>query len=197
MKKIFLIIILAILLSACAPEPTTEPTSEQTPTVISTPTLSDLFKAQVVRFVEEASSLKAMTEQGVNFVEYSQKLSAVRSIYEILGTLWTDDFKVETQEIIQKAVEGWDCAYLLWDLKLNYEHSINEYDSSKDYFQKVYACGGDDLLLVDIDRIVTDEETGERRRALSIPYDENISILLSNANDYYDVVQPILLGIIQ
>ena len=193
MKKGLLVVILVLLLVGCSSEPIQEPT----PTVVPTPTLSDLFKTQVVRFVEEASRLKSITEQGVNFVEYSQQLSEIRSIYDILDSLWVDDFEVKTQENVQKAIESWECAYLLWDLKINYKLSINEHDSSNEYFQDVYGCGGDDLLLVDIDRIVMDKDTGERRRALSIPYDENISILLSVASDYFEVAQPALLQIIQ
>lgn len=186
-------IALVILFSACSAGPTPEPT----PTVIPSPTVSDLFKSQGLRFVEEATVLKSMTKQGVNFLEYSKQLSEVGGVYELLDSLWAEGFESDAQENIKKALEGWECAKLLWDLKINHKYAVSNQSSTREAFYKVYEYGGNDLdIKTRIDTFI-DEVTGEEAQVMIMPYDENISILFTLANDYFDKAQPVLLGVIQ
>jgi len=193
MKRGLLIGILAILLFACSPVQTPEPT----PTLAPTPTLSDLFKTQALKLVEEASTLMSMTDQGVSFVDFSGQLSEVRGVYEILNSLWEEDFQIETKENIESALNSWSCALKLWNLKIDYKYALVETGSGKEYFQEIYSCGGDDLILdTYFTETMIDEKTGEERDVREIPY-ENIGVLFSAGNDYFKKAQPLILRLIQ
>jgi len=200
MKKFLLITLALILLAGCGPsEADIQKAIEETQAAapIPTPTLSDLFKTQGLKFIEEASSLKSMTKQGVNFLTYSSQLSEVHGVYEILSSLWVDGLEPEAKENVQLALEGWDCALLLWDLKINHKYAVVEYGSTKEYFEKIYSYGGDNLVTVYSGHIEYDEVLGEDRNMKKLPYDENISILFALASDYFEKAQPPLLDIIQ
>jgi len=185
MKKcvLFVVVILVVVGSfGCSSEP--EP--------------SDLFKSQALRFVEEASKLKSMTEHGVSFVEYSSQLSEVEGAYELLDSLWTEGFEVETQENIEKALEGWEWAEFLWDQKIeHYLSRITTDVDTREYFDRIYDYAGDSLEINTGIVMIENEVTGEEERIRSLPYDENIVILFSLASDYFDEAQSILLQIIQ
>ena len=194
MKTIVTIIIFTfLLLSSCSSEPTPIPTATPNPT----PTVSALFKIQGLKLVEEATKLKSMTTQGVNFVDYSAQLAEVNGIFELLKSLWGDDFELSTKENIVNAFQGWNLAHKLWDLKINYKYAITEYDDTKIYYDQIINYGGDNLVTVFSGKYLFDEELGEERNMKRLPYDENISILFSLANDYFDKAQPELMKIIQ
>ncbi len=188
-KKFIFVTILAslLLLSACtqtiATAPTDTPAPTHTQTIATTPTLSDLIKSQVLKFVEGATKLKSMTTEGVNFVNYSEQLAEVNGAYELLIAIWGGDIDITTKENIEKALEGWGNARLLWDLKINHKYAVSNSGVTREYFQRIYDYAGDRLTLTQLGKIM--------------PYDENISILLAIANEYFEKAQPDLLEVIQ
>jgi len=190
MKKFILVIVLAslLLLSACTQ--TTAPTPTQT--IIPTPTVSDLFKTQALRFLEEANKLKSMTTEGVNFADYSAQLAEVNGVYELLNTLWLESFQVVTKGNIEKALESWDYAQLLWSLKIGKKD--NPVEPNINHFKELMEYGSD-FLKTDIhpsNYIVKDY-----RGKTFLPFDENISILFTVASEQFEKAQPDLLEVIQ
>jgi hypothetical protein len=185
-KFIFVtILVTSLLLSACAKSSIAVPTDTPAPTqtIATTPTLSDLIKSQVLKFVEGTTKLKSMTTEGVNFVNYSEQLAEVNGAYELLIAIWGGDIDITTKENIEKALEGWGNARLLWDLKINHKYAVSNSGRTREYFQKIYDYAGDRLTLTQAGKIM--------------PYDENISILFAIANEYFEKAQPDLLGVIQ
>jgi len=192
--RIFVLAVVFSLLIGCSSEPEPEPE----PTAVPSPEVSDLFKSQSLKFIEEASKLKSMTKQGINFSEYSEQLTEVEGVYELLDSLWVEDFEVETQENIEKALEGWEWAKFLWGQRIEHYlcHISNDVDT-REYFDQIYDYAGDDLDISTGQFMIENEATGEEELIQWLPYDENIAILFSVANDYFDKAQTVLLQIIQ
>ncbi len=190
MKKFTYVIVLAslLLLSACTQ--TIAPTPTQT--IIPTPTVSDLFKTQALRFIEEANKLKSMTMEGVNFADYSAQLAEVNGVYELLDTLWLENFQVVTKENFELALESWDYAQLLWSLKIGKKD--NPVEPNINHFKELMEYGGD-FLRTDIHP--SNYIVKEYRGKTFLPFDENISILFTVASEQFERAQPDLLEVIQ
>jgi len=160
------------------------------------PTPSDLYKSQALKFVEEASKLKSMTEQGVDFATYSDQLAEVHGVYEILSSLWADGLEPEAQENIQLALKGWDYALSFWKLKIDNPYTLLEYGETKDYYDEIYSYGGDDLV-IGKRKLEVRDSSGNKMVVNKLEYEENVSALFMIANGYFDKAKSVLLQIIQ
>jgi hypothetical protein len=104
-----LIALVCLVLVSCGTPPT--------PTLVPTPTpvpISDFFKKQITRFLEEGTKLNAMTEQGVNYADFGQQLASAKGPYELASTAWPPGFATGAQDAIDHALEGWNLAIELW-----------------------------------------------------------------------------------
>jgi hypothetical protein len=69
--------------SVAAPALTPEPIPATPPTPPK-PTISEDTKSRVLNFIEKASKLAAMTDQGVAFTPFSDQLAEVKSVWQTL-----------------------------------------------------------------------------------------------------------------
>lgn len=161
MNKIVFFIFLTLLLVSCSLKTPIQPNAT------IEPTLSDLFKTQALKFIEEASKLSALTKSGVNYLDYKDQLVNVHSKFDTLDTLWTSNFLQENRASINKAIEGWDLAQSLWELKLNESKEPNEV-FSKELFNLYKDYSGDLLVSEKYTNytLIKDPNTGDNRFAL-------------------------------
>ncbi len=78
------------------------------------PLLSEESKTRIANFVEKASKLRAMTEQGVRLEDFKAQLSEVRGTWDSITTVGLpQQFHAETQ-LLQTTVSAWELAQEIW-----------------------------------------------------------------------------------
>ena len=99
--------------------PIAMPTLVPTPTLIPTPiptklVISEMFRTQIVKLLEEGTKLTAMTEQGVNYLNFRDQLPNVMSPWDLAVANWPKGFPDNSKEFIYKALNGWQLADSMW-----------------------------------------------------------------------------------
>ncbi len=168
--------------------PTTVPTSTPTEMVI----ISDTFKQQLMRLLEQSSTLNAMTSQGVNYVTYRDQLAEVRGIHDFTSTLWPSRFRTDAKDELDKALEGWDLVLYLWQLDIGdkdnpVEPNINGYQLFIDYADGLLHMETHPSYFI----------VPEYRNKRYLPFDENIGILMAIAGDHFEGARAILLDTLE
>jgi len=152
------------------------------------PKISDALKEQLTRMLEEGATLTSMTEQGVNYSDYRQQLAKVKGAYDLASVTWETDFAPDAKTNFDKAFEGWDLTLYLWELKIGdkdnpVEPNINNFTSFTNY-------AGDSLVLeIHPSDFLVESYRGKKY----LPFDENISVLLSMASDSFEEGRKLLL----
>lgn len=168
--RVILIFLICIVITGCKPK------------------ISDALKEQLTRMLEEGSTLTSMTEQGVNYSDYRQQLAKVKGAYDLASATWSSDFAPDAKTTLEKAFEGWDLALFLWELKIG--EKDNPVEPNINNFTAFTSYGGD--LLV-IKKHPSDYLVELYRGKKYIPFDENISVLLSMASDSFEEGRNLLL----
>lgn len=176
--------------------PTLAPTpTKERPTLTPTtkPEISETFKEQLMRFLEEATTLNAMTEVGVSYLNYQQQLGKAAGAYQLASVSWPPNFAPKARNSLDKAFEGWELALELWSLKVQ---GVKYYGipTEPDFYgyQRFVTYAGEVLYF------------GVRSPTYQIPQfqgkkyvlvaDENISVLLTLASDYFEVGRTAILA---
>jgi hypothetical protein len=152
------------------------------------PKISDALKEQLTRMLEEGATLTSMTEQGVNYSDYRQQLAKVKGAYDLASATWESDFAPDAKANFEKAFEGWDLTLYLWELKIGdkdnpVEPNINRFTSFTDYM-------GDSLITkTHPSDFIVEAYRGKKY----LPFDENISVLLSMASNSFEEGRKLLL----
>lgn len=165
-----------------APNPTITSTASRTPAPARN--TDAIFDAQVKQFLQEGALLEAMTSQGVNYVNFERQLVELKGAYGLADATWPAAFAPHARVQFDKAIQGWDLALYLWDLKLEKadepaEPDINGYP--------VYVAYAGDELLIEVHP--SDFIVWAYRGKKYLPFDENIGILFSLASDYFQTGQ--------
>lgn len=205
MKKV--IIILAALLVACSgsddsistsvamtvearPTETPVPTDTSTPSPTNTPEPTDTptpeplpaaFLTQLQNFLEEGSALTGATTTGVTYVEFGRLLGRARGAYDLALAARPPIVPRGSMDDFDQAFVGWSLVADLWELDLgDYDNPVEpDINGYLDYLD--YAADGLLLTPHPDDYIVPDY-----RGKLYLPFDENISILMTIAADYFE-----------
>ena len=183
------------------PEPSMVPTRTLIPTLTSTPmstrapvatkapvpTISASIKAQLQELVLVGAEMVAATGQGVTNYDFSYILRKVKAAYQLVSPVWPDELWA-AKEYFAAAIEGWDLTLYLWNLKLGNKDNptepyINGYEILGDY------AGGDLIYVTYPDTFIVLEYRGKQ----FLPFDENLSVLMTLAGTHYKVGQLLLL----
>jgi len=138
--------------------------------------------------LEEGATLTAMTEQGVNYANFGQQLAKVKGAYDLATASWPSDFSPDAKGKFDKAFEGWNLTYYLWGLKIGKKDNpvapdINKYDD-------IVAYAGDLLVTENHPAgFIVTKYVGKK----FLPFDENISVLLSLASEQFNAGRELLL----
>jgi len=179
-----------MVLVSCNAKPSV-PIPTPTPTVAK-PSISDVFKEQLTRFLEEATTLNAMTEQGVSFTDFRRQLASVKGAYDFASAAWPSDFAPEARDSIEKAFKGWDLTLYLWNLKI--ENKDNPVEPNINGYEAITTYGGD-LLVIEVHP--SDFIVPSYRQKKYLPFDENIGVLLSIASSHFDTGRTLILTELQ
>jgi hypothetical protein len=172
------------------PEPTSTP--EPTATPIPDPTISPAFISQLNQFLQLGSELNTATGQGINFANFSDRLAAVGGAYDLAAAAWPDAFPEDSKADFEAALEGWELAKHLWGLSIN--DSDNPVEPDINGYLTLLEYGGDSMLL---DIHPEGYIVPEYRNKQFMPFDENVSILLGLASDYFETGREKALQLIQ
>ena len=114
MKAHFLLCVM--LLCGCAILPTPSPTATPEPT--PKPALSSTSKRLYERLVEEGTLLDEMTENGVNFRDFSQQFARYAAVHTMIFEVSNNALNRELVLEMDEVVAGWGGAKTLWDFKV-------------------------------------------------------------------------------
>lgn len=213
---------LALVLAACAPSTasigtaiaqtqavamtaTHPPESTVGPTVaVATPTslYSDELKLRIRDFLTKASRVAAMSTDGVTYAELHSGVGDAAGSYSLVETTWPVSADQAAVKNAKLSLQGWKLASDLWYLKLNgtAENGNGQVTDGKwpaidypDYppgpknnYEAFMDYAGDDLVKLKAPAGNT-----------YLPFDPNISILLTKGNGYFSSAQAQLLIFLQ
>ena len=104
-----------ILFSACA---LGELVQTPVPTETPEPKLSATSRRLYEKLVEEGTLLQQMTENGVNFRDFSQQFAKYESVHTMIFEVINNALDRELVLAMDKVVAGWGGAQTLWDFKV-------------------------------------------------------------------------------
>jgi len=150
--------------------------------------VSEMFRSQMLKFLESGSKMKALSEQGVSYNETRDALANVRAAWDMTNTLWPADLDSTSKDFFKKSINAWDSCIDLWKLKIDEKDmptapNVNGWASYKQQF-------GDDLVI----RVYDSSYIVEHYRGLEhLPFDENISALLGVGTTEFFVGRDLIL----
>ena len=140
------------------------------------PKISDIFKTQLMKFLEEGAKTNARATQGVSYLELREQVANAKAAYDLLSVTWPADLDVDCRGDFKKSLEGWDLTLDLWRKKL--KEFDNPTEPNTNGYAKFLAYEGE-LLVTKTHghNFMVQEYRGKKY----LPFDENISVLLSMA----------------
>ena len=145
------------------------------------PTIPEIFSQQLTRFLEEGAKTSAMTELGVTYPQLREQVATTKGAYDLAVATWPDDFALETRSSFDRSFEAWQLALDLWGLDIG--DKDNPVESNINGFRRYVDFAGDVLVLeTHTADFIVEEYRGKRY----LPFDENISILLTIAPEAFD-----------
>jgi hypothetical protein len=161
------LIFFAAFLVACAPAVPTE------------------LKSRMDVLSQDAATLNAMTAQGIDFSAFNQQLAKTRGDFDLASSVWPGNVAPNSRKAFLDAFNGWAFADALWDAKIKQldnpvEPNINQYG-------EIVAYAGAENL--DIETYPSGFFVKSYAGKKYLPFDQNISILLSIASAHYKEAQ--------
>lgn len=160
------------------PKPTATPTPEPSPS--ATP-LPEAFLTHLNQFLQDGSRVTGATAQGVTYVDFVRRVGDARASHDLLISFWGDLVPTQAQDEFRDAFYAWDDAAYIWDLKINNYDTPTEPDING-YSELVGYWGNDLLQDVRPDDYLVRDYRGKQY----LPFDENISILLTLAAGHFN-----------
>ena len=190
-KKLIALLLFPILFSACVlgtPVPTAVPTA--TPK----PPLSSTSRRLYEKLVEEGTLLDQMTENGVNFRDFSQQFAKYESVHTMIFEVANNALDRELVLAMDKVVAGWGGAQTLWDFKVG---GLKPPTDGDERFLFVQAYVPEDLIVYSVGKYKYYfnelEYDGPERY---IEHGDAISSVLSTASGHFKKVRTELLKVL-
>lgn len=176
MKKLAILLLISLLLTACKPK------------------ITDEFRQGMAGFLEHGSSLETQAASGISYQQLYAKSLALRGEYLLLEETWPRGLDRAPLEDFDKAFDGWDLTISLWDLKKAdagnpMEPHSNGWDTFTEYggghlYYGIFDSKGDPALA---------GMDGNKY----LPYDENLKRLMNIASDYFTAGKTAVLGLLE
>ncbi len=165
------------------------PTPTPAPTATPAPPLSDTSRRLYEKLVEEGTLLDQMTENGVNFRDFSNQFAKYDAAHTMIFEVANRELKRDLILEMDLVIAGWGSAQNLWDAKINDLDPPTEPDING---------------FVWIKRYVPEELLRYKRHTSSvyenkqyIDFDVAISGVLSTASGHFKKVRTELLKVLQ
>ena len=185
-KKLISLLLFPILFSSCA---LGTPTATQVPTVTPKPPISDTSKRLYERLVEEGTLLDQMTENGVNFRDFSQQFAKYDAAHTMIFEVANRELKRDLILEMDLVIAGWGSAQNLWDAKINDLDPPTEPDINGFVWIKRYVP--EDLLRY------KRHTSSVYENKQYIDYDIAISAVLATASGHFKKVRTELLKVLE
>jgi hypothetical protein len=150
--------------------------------------VSEMFRSQMLKFLESGSKMKALSEQGVSYNETRDALANVRAAWDMTRTMWPSDLNSTSTDFFEKSIKAWDSCLDLWKLKLEKKDMPTAPDTNG--FAAYKQQFGDDLVIAIYDSSCLVEAYRGREH---LPFDENISALLGVGTTEFFVGRDLIL----
>jgi len=165
-KAIILLILLPIIIGGCSNKKTTIP---------------EIFKTQLMKFLEEGSKINAKASQGVSFIEFNERVANTKAAYDLIRSTWPESLAIDSRNDFEKALKAWDMTLNLWKLKI----------SNKDNPTEPEVNGYAEYVNFEGDRLITETREGNfivehYRGKKYLPFDGNISVLLTIGGESFN-----------
>lgn len=150
------------------------------------------FKNKAMDFMEKGTELGSLSDSGINYITLKNKVPELQSSYNFLLVLYPDFKKYSAHKDFIKSLHGYSLALRLWNAKMNkldnpVEPDVNGYLEYLEYMQ-----GKEFQEIHSGDMIVT-----QYRGKKYLPFDENISLLLTMAYQDYKAGETKLLKLVK
>jgi hypothetical protein len=90
--------------------------------------LTNAFRDNLRKFVEQGSRLAALTEQGVTFDRFGDQLASATATHDLLESTWPKSYKADAKQEFAETVIGWKIVHQLWSM-----HNRSERDAIFDH----------------------------------------------------------------
>jgi len=137
----------------------------------------EIFKTQLMSFLEKGAKVNALAAQGITYAEMRQQVADARASYDLVVSTWPPDFTPRSRYSIEQAFEGWSLVLNLWKLKI--DNGGEPVEPYVNHYSQFLSYGGARLVLKLRPHIPYDEHY--------LPFDENISVLLAIAGEHFDM----------
>jgi len=140
------------------------------------PSVPEIFKTQLMKFLEEGAKINAMSGQGVSYGELRDQLASVKAAYDLVKITWPPTLPKDMTADFDRAIRAWDLTLHLWKLKIGEKDEPTEPDING--FAKHQGEFKNELIFRTHDySYVVDSYRGKQY----LPFDDNISALLTVA----------------
>jgi len=130
------------------------------------PKISDIFKAQLVQFIQGGGELQSMTGIGITLDKLTELTSAQKSRLEFLVMSWPENFCPEAKDLFAKSILGYVLAAQIWD-----KGAVRTYQDFE-LGEALIKYEGSNLVTLDSD-------------SKFFPVDKNIPVLFEIAGNYF------------
>ena len=145
------------------------------------PVVTEVFRGQVVGFMEAGSEVDAGTSHGVRYDQMNEKVSRAQGLYEVLKGTWVEGVPRDGQAEMEHALKGWGLALRMWSLKMENKDTPTEPDVNG--YREFIEYGGDGLM---VETRPMDSLVVKYRGKKCLPMKYNISLLLGIASKSFN-----------
>jgi hypothetical protein len=162
----FLLVAVGLLFTACS----------------SKPKVPDIFKTQLMKFLEEGTKTNAKASQGVSYLELREQMANTKAAYDLMSSTWPPTLAVDCRSDFEKALNGWNLTLYIWELK--FKKSDEPTEPNINGYERYVAFAGIDHLVLKVHE--SDFVVEEYRGKIYLPFDENIPVLLAIAGSSFN-----------
>jgi len=85
----------------------------------SKPSVPEMFKTQLMKFIEEGTKTCERSGQGVNYLELREQLASVKAAYSLCKATWPKSLRQEMTAEFDRSIAAWDLTLDIWKDKID------------------------------------------------------------------------------
>ncbi len=140
--------------------------------------VSDVFRDQIMKFLQAAGELDAATASGVGILDFKRHVARVESSYNLTVATWPTGFNPGARVFFANAMTGWRLALTLWSARFDKTDPPTEPNVNGYAELMAYAPNNLQTHVVD-ERFIVKEYRGKKQ---ILKNGENVSSLLTLAS---------------
>ncbi len=148
------------------------------------PSISDICKAQLMKFIEEGTKTNTMSQQGTAYKDLRQQVANTTAAYELVRVSCAANLLNDSRQEFDSAIKGWGLAIKLIDYWEKYTGAIENTDAplnSDRYILFSTSAEYKEMMKYADDRLVTTTDIG----GTYLQHVKGIPILTSIAGEHF------------